>query len=320
MKYSILKSVACVAMLLLTSFTWAQDIIVTIDAQKIEAKILEVSKTEIKYKEKDNLDGPTFILSTEEISSIVYQNGKVVVYNQKETVETPKTEPQQKSTVSQEESMADMLLLTGATVRVQITELASDHISYILNGKACTVPASQVAKVTFVSSGQVKIYNDPEAGIVSTPKQESVVPAKQEEKTAKKEPSDRIYRDGDEYMYHDTYISKKEVARILQQNNSVAYNEWKKADGMVTGGAICIGVGSGLVLGGIFPLITGNSKATIGMECAALVPLIVGLGVTLGAPAHYTKAVDIYNSKFDHAAIQFQWYVAPNEVGVALAF
>lgn len=310
----------CTCAFMVIASVCAQDIIVTTDAQKIEAKILEVSKTEIKYKEKDNLDGPTFILSTEEISSIIYKNGKVVVYNQKESTEKPQAVSQQKPTASPEESMGDIALVSGVIVRAQITELAPDQIGYILNGKACTIPASQVEKVTLVSNGQVKIYNDPQAGIMSAPKQESVAPTKKEEKIAKSEPSDRIYRDGREYMYHDSYISSKEVARILQQKNSAAYNEWKKADGMVTGGAICIGVGGGLVLGGLFPMINGNYKATIGMECAAIVPLVVGLGVTLGASAHYSKAIDIYNSKFDHAAIQFKWHIAPNEVGVALAF
>ena len=65
---------------------FAQDIIVTNDAKKIEAKILEVSKTEIKYKEADNLEGPTFVLGVEDINSIIYSNGKVALYNQ----ETPK--------------------------------------------------------------------------------------------------------------------------------------------------------------------------------------------------------------------------------------
>lgn len=62
----------------------AQDIIVTSDAEKIEAKIVEVSKKEIKYKEFDNLDGPLFTLDLSEISTIVYANGKVVVCQQKE--------------------------------------------------------------------------------------------------------------------------------------------------------------------------------------------------------------------------------------------
>lgn len=70
----------------------AQDIIVTTDAQKIEAKILEVSKTEIKYKEKDNLDGPTFTLGVEDINSIIYANGKVTLFNDKQSVENAEPE------------------------------------------------------------------------------------------------------------------------------------------------------------------------------------------------------------------------------------
>jgi len=61
-------------------FCFAQDIIVTTDARRIEAKVLEVSESEVKYKETDNLEGPTFIISTNNISSIVYANGKVALY------------------------------------------------------------------------------------------------------------------------------------------------------------------------------------------------------------------------------------------------
>lgn len=57
-----------------------QDLIVTMDAQQIKSKIIEVSKNEIRYKEIDNLDGPTYVLNTEEIASIIYANGKVSVF------------------------------------------------------------------------------------------------------------------------------------------------------------------------------------------------------------------------------------------------
>ena len=68
----------------------AQDVIITNDSKKIDAKIIEVSKSEIKYKEMDNLEGPTFILGTDEISSIIYASGKVSVFNnQKEEKSAP---------------------------------------------------------------------------------------------------------------------------------------------------------------------------------------------------------------------------------------
>ena len=69
----------------ITVFCFAQDIIVTTDARKIDAKIMEVSETEVKYKETDSLDGPTFIISTNNISSIIYANGKVSLYQQSST-------------------------------------------------------------------------------------------------------------------------------------------------------------------------------------------------------------------------------------------
>ena len=130
----------------------------------------------------------------------------------------------------------------------------------------------------------------------------------------------RIFRDNGQYFYNDTYISSKEVERILQRENAAAYNQWKKAEGMLIGGSICTGIAGGLAIGGLFPLINRNYIATIGMECAAIVPLSIGLGLTLGASTHYNKAIDIYNSKYDHAAIQLKWLIAPNGVGLALAF
>ena len=69
----------CICIMMTTLSLFAQDIIVTKDAKKIDAKILEVSKTEIKYKELDNLEGPTFIAEMSDISSIIYANGKVFI-------------------------------------------------------------------------------------------------------------------------------------------------------------------------------------------------------------------------------------------------
>lgn len=75
------KVLSFLTIMVITLCSYAQDIIVTKDAKKIDAKILEVSTSEIRYKELDNIDGPTFILRTDEIVTIIYANGKVVIYN-----------------------------------------------------------------------------------------------------------------------------------------------------------------------------------------------------------------------------------------------
>ena len=86
--------------------TFAQDVIVTMDAKKIEAKITEVSKSEIKYKKFDYQDGPTFILSTDDIVTIIYANGEVVLYNNKE-------EQKEKEAVAKANAMGSLFGQSG---------------------------------------------------------------------------------------------------------------------------------------------------------------------------------------------------------------
>ena len=53
----------------------AQDFITKKDGTDVKAKIIEVSKKEVKYKAWDNQDGPTFILPASEIVIIRFENG-----------------------------------------------------------------------------------------------------------------------------------------------------------------------------------------------------------------------------------------------------
>ncbi len=60
----------------------AQDMIVRRDGSVVQAKILEVSSSEIKYKKFAKHDGPLFVLKTSEIISINYEDGEVERYDQ----------------------------------------------------------------------------------------------------------------------------------------------------------------------------------------------------------------------------------------------
>lgn len=300
-----------------TILSFAQDIIVTTDAKKIEAKILEVSKTEIKYKEQDNLDGPTFILSTEEISSIIYSNGKVVLYGAKEAESNPQkgtpATAQKPSNENAGENIATIKLRSGSIITGELVEMKNEYVAYLENGTRKTIPASQIESVS-LPNGQVKQYE------VVTPISERPSTSQATPKEQNENKNGRIYRDNGNYMHNDTYISSKEVARILERENAAAYKQWQKADGLIIGGAICIGIGGGLAIGGIFPAIRGQYTPALGLELSALVPLGIGLGLTLGASSQYNKAIDIYNSKYDHAAVQLRWGVSANGVGLAFAF
>lgn len=64
----------------------AQDIIVlnNANADEIEAKIQEVTQTEVKYKKWSYQDGPTFTIATKDIFVVKYQNGEKQRFNMME--------------------------------------------------------------------------------------------------------------------------------------------------------------------------------------------------------------------------------------------
>lgn len=57
------------------------DVIVLNNSDRIDAKIIEVSDSEIRYKKVTNLDGPTYVQKTSEIAAIIYKNGETIAYN-----------------------------------------------------------------------------------------------------------------------------------------------------------------------------------------------------------------------------------------------
>ena len=63
----------------------AHDVIITHDAQRIDAVITEVSAVEVKYKQANFPTGPTFVLAIDEIATIIYSNGKVQAFQKKAT-------------------------------------------------------------------------------------------------------------------------------------------------------------------------------------------------------------------------------------------
>lgn len=58
------------------TFLSAQDKIYRQNGKIVEAKIIEVGSSEIKYKEFNNPNGPIYVLETDRIKKIVYENGK----------------------------------------------------------------------------------------------------------------------------------------------------------------------------------------------------------------------------------------------------
>lgn len=226
---------------------------------------------------------------------------------------------QNNTTVAVNESTAEVLLLSGYTMTVQITGMYSDHITYTQGGQSYSLPAEQINKVTFLLNGQVKQYiQTPQYTQTKTLTQEVIV-NKQEKEKEKTKVDGRIYiLDGD-YMCNNVFISNKELERLMQSDTK-AYKQWRKGTSYIWGGSICLGVGLGLAIGGYIPIKYEYYNSAIALECVALASVCASIGLYCAAPKQYQKAIDIYNSKFDHAAVQFKYNIAPNGFSVALAF
>jgi len=68
-------------------YLFSQDIIITTDNERIEAKILFEYDMVIKYALYNNQNGNTFIISKEKIKTLTYQNGKVATFdNEKKAI------------------------------------------------------------------------------------------------------------------------------------------------------------------------------------------------------------------------------------------
>ncbi len=80
MKSIVVKSVF-VCLLLLGNVSFAQDLIVYKDGDEVKAKVLNVNKEEISYKKWDNVEGPTYSISIDEVFMIKYKNGTKDVFS-----------------------------------------------------------------------------------------------------------------------------------------------------------------------------------------------------------------------------------------------
>lgn len=77
------KSILLFILSLSFSSISAQDVIINNTGDEIQAKVLEITSSEIKYKRYDNLDGPTITIAKSEVLLIKYENGtKEVFQNQ----------------------------------------------------------------------------------------------------------------------------------------------------------------------------------------------------------------------------------------------
>jgi hypothetical protein len=96
------KIITLLVFVVCTTMLYAQDIIITKDSKRIEAKIIEVTPTTVKYKKWSYQDGPDILEAKSNIAAIMWGNGEVEAFSVEEVVVTTKEEDKQEVVVKEE--------------------------------------------------------------------------------------------------------------------------------------------------------------------------------------------------------------------------
>ncbi|MBI1286817.1 MAG: hypothetical protein GC178_04490 [Flavobacteriales bacterium] len=62
--------------LIVGNAAFSQDVIYMLNGDEVEAKLTEISSSELKYKRMDNLDGPVFVIERNKVFKVKYANGQ----------------------------------------------------------------------------------------------------------------------------------------------------------------------------------------------------------------------------------------------------
>jgi len=88
-----MKRLYAVFALFATITASAQDILYKTSGEQIQVKVLEVSKTDVKYKLTSNIEGPDYVLPKKDVFMVEYANGsKDVFANDNKEKNTPITD------------------------------------------------------------------------------------------------------------------------------------------------------------------------------------------------------------------------------------
>lgn len=66
--------------LIISTFTFAQDVIVKRNAEEIQARVVRIDETSVTYKKYSNLDGPEYVVSKSDLFYIRYEDGTKEVF------------------------------------------------------------------------------------------------------------------------------------------------------------------------------------------------------------------------------------------------
>ena len=99
-----IKSLLVLLSFFCASSMFAQDTIIKLSNERVIAKVMEITSTEVKYKRFDMPDGPSYVENKSNLKAIKYANGMV------ENFETPNVQPTPIEPIPSDEPIAKVEL------------------------------------------------------------------------------------------------------------------------------------------------------------------------------------------------------------------
>ena len=147
------RLLTAVCFIALTCAGFAQDVIITRDAKRIEAKVTEIDLDVIRYKNSKNLDGPTYVLPISEIATITFPNGRTETYG------TVISKPSVPEPVKKD---CDIIITKDSrTIEAKVTEIDINEIRYKnynnLDGATYSLAKGEIVSITY-QNGRVEVF------------------------------------------------------------------------------------------------------------------------------------------------------------------
>lgn len=109
----------------------AQDKILKTDNTIIEAKITEITNSEIKYKKFSHLTGPVYVIDRSDVHAVMYENGEKEIFNEVHPQSSVK-QISKKLPPDPKGNNDAVVTKNGDTIRCVIVEMKHPYLSYII--------------------------------------------------------------------------------------------------------------------------------------------------------------------------------------------
>jgi hypothetical protein len=149
MKKIITKSILIFTFYLSSNVAFSQDVITKKTSEDIQAKVIEVNTTEIKYKKFDNQTGPTFIILKTDVLMIRYENGSKDIFNETAPVKTAPVETENYFLKGQKDAAIYYRGYKGAGTVTLLTGLILSPLVGLIPALACSLTPPQTQNLNY---------------------------------------------------------------------------------------------------------------------------------------------------------------------------